>query len=202
MRTFKRFGEPGYCYFVTTNTLNRAPHFARDDIAQIAVDNLLHYQSRGDYELHSFVVMPDHMHLLITPRIGTISDALRNLKSYICKDMRNKTGHRGPIWQVSFHDTIVRDDRHLYIVGTYIDYNPVVAGLCGEPEDYRFSSAGLEAGRRTVSGQGWGPNPRKRTIPSPGSPNTAGLRSAAPRCRRCCPGSRGRDRRGRGCRWR
>jgi putative transposase len=105
MRNFKRHELPGYCYFVTTTTAGRRPVFRSPDLAQIVVETLSYYRDRGDYTLHAFVVMPDHLHLLLTPHGKSISDVMRNIKSWIAKEVRERRGHIGPMWQASFHDT-------------------------------------------------------------------------------------------------
>jgi REP element-mobilizing transposase RayT len=160
MRNFKRFDVPNTPYFVTTATLDRRPLFASPRLAQIVVDNIDFYERRGDYELLAFVVMPDHVHLLLTPQRGSISDVLRNLKSFIAKQVQDARRENGPIWQQSFHDRVVRCEDDVHRFAEYIHYNPVEAGLVAEPEDFVFSSARL--GLRTSAGQGWGPDPRWR----------------------------------------
>jgi len=92
MRTFKRYNAANYCYLVTTVTEGRRPYFGSPSLAHIFIRNLYFYRDRGDYVLHGFVVMPDHVHLLLTPLKETISDVMRNIKSYVAKDVREETG--------------------------------------------------------------------------------------------------------------
>jgi putative transposase len=105
MRNFKRYELPGYCYFVTTVTDGRRTLFRSPDLAQIVVETVSYYRNRGDYTLHAFVVMPDHLHLLLTPPGKSISDVMRNIKSWVAKEVRERARCTGAIWQVSFHDT-------------------------------------------------------------------------------------------------
>jgi putative transposase len=85
--------------------------------------------------------MPDHMHLLLTPLRGSISDILRNLKSFIAKQVISELQMAGAVWQVSFHDRVVRCEADVHRFAEYIHYNPVEAGIVAEPEEYLFSSA-------------------------------------------------------------
>jgi putative transposase len=156
MRTFKRYELPGYCYFVTTVSDGRHLYFQSPDLAQLVVETLAHYRDRSDYALHAFVVMPDHLHLLVTPHRKSISDVMRNIKSWIAKEVRERTGNEGAIWQVSFHDTVIRSDDHFRKAVEYIHWNPVHAGIVREPGEYRFSSWALwESG--VPAGSGLGP---------------------------------------------
>jgi len=158
VRTFKRFDLENHCYFVTTNTQDRSPHFRPPCHAEIVVRNLQFYETRGDYALHGFVVMPDHMHLLIVPVAFPLSDCMRNVKSFVAKEMRDVTGVNGSIWQSSFHDRVVRGDRMYSNTLEYIHFNPVEAGLCKDRYDFPYSSARWY--RDGTRGQGWGPDPR------------------------------------------
>ena len=64
-----RRGNTGYgCYFITASTFQKRSILQSDRMAGLLVDILLHYRAQGKYLLHEFVVMPDHFHLLITPR--------------------------------------------------------------------------------------------------------------------------------------
>jgi putative transposase len=137
-------------------TCERRPYFASPRLAQIVIDNLRFYEDRGDFELLAYVVMPDHLHVLLTPLRGSISDNLRNVKCHVARQVREQIGGEGPIWQVSFHDRIVRCEADIQRFADYIHYNPVEAGLCLEPEDFAFSSALGWAN----AGSGRGPDPR------------------------------------------
>ena len=64
-----RRGNTGYsCYFITASTFQKRNILQSERMASLFLDVLLHYRARGKYLLHEFVVMPDHFHLLITPR--------------------------------------------------------------------------------------------------------------------------------------
>jgi REP element-mobilizing transposase RayT len=103
------------------------------------IENLAFYRRRADFRLHAYVVMPDHLHLLITPQRCGLSDCMRNVKSLVAKSVRELLGRSGPIWQARFHDRGVRTMTEFQRYVAYIHMNPVVAGLCGRPQDYRFS---------------------------------------------------------------
>ena len=58
---------PGCTYFVTTNFSQSTALFQVHEAADIIVAKLLHYRDAGAYQLHAFVLMPSHLHLLLTP---------------------------------------------------------------------------------------------------------------------------------------
>jgi REP element-mobilizing transposase RayT len=138
---FRRYVEENCAYFVTTNTHERRSLFANDNAARVIVRNLGFYRDRGDFALHAWVIMPDHLHLVITPQARQLSDVMRNLKSYTARELIESLKIAPPIWQSRFHDRSARDDRQLVASIEYIHSNPVKAGLAAQAQDFAFSSA-------------------------------------------------------------
>ena len=145
-RSLRTLVLPEHCYFITTNTFGRQLTFGETPLAEIVVSNLRFYRDRGDFLLHAFVVMPDHLHLATTPLKGSISDVMRNVKSYVAKEVREITRRPGPVWQDGFYDRMIRTERHFHRVADYIHENPVAANLCDVATEWRFSSARWYAG--------------------------------------------------------
>ena len=141
MPRLRRFTEGEYCYFVTAGTQDRRPLFRDTRPCQILVKNLQFYRDRMKFALHGYVVMPDHIHLLVTPRQpATVSDIMRNLKSYTSREIREALGIRGPIWQRRFYDRVIRGGEQFRAALDYIHLNPVRAGLVQSATDYESSS--------------------------------------------------------------
>jgi len=110
-------------------------------IARVVEEALLFFQ--GDrYGLHSWCIMPNHVHCLVTPygRFD-LTTILHSWKSYSARTI-NLTLHRsGPVWQrETFHHMVRTADWFEYFL-RYIEHNPVNAGLCVNPHDWAFSSA-------------------------------------------------------------
>jgi putative transposase len=100
------------------------------------------------YELHSYVVMANHVHLLITPRVE-LAKVTHSLKRFTAREANRILALTGtPFWQDESYDRLVRDGAGFQRIRRYIEYNPVRAGLVAIPEDYPWSSAGrrLEIG--------------------------------------------------------
>lgn len=109
-------------------------------MAKLLLGVLLHYRSEGKYLLHEFVIMPDHFHLLITPT-QTLERALQLIKGGFSFRAKRELAFNFEIWEKSFHDHRVRDEREYASFRTYIHQNPVKRGLVERPEDFLYSSA-------------------------------------------------------------
>jgi putative transposase len=140
-RITRRVRQAGV-YFVTTDTWQRRALFINTLLANIVVEQILNCRDRGFYQLHAFVVMPDHAHLLLTPgETATIEKALLMIKGGSSHRMGLQSPQRFPIWHAGFHDRWIRDAAEYWSSKKYIEQNPVEAKLVERPEEYVFSSA-------------------------------------------------------------
>ena len=99
-------------------------------------------RDRGFYKLHAFVLMPDHLHVLITPEIETtIEKAMQMIKGGSAHRMGAEKPQAFPIWHRGFHDRWIRDADQFWKAKTYIEQNPVKAKLFESVESYPWSSA-------------------------------------------------------------
>jgi REP element-mobilizing transposase RayT len=111
-------------------------------IAELVLASINYGVELQRYEMHSWVIMPNHVHLLLTPRVGA-SRLLGSLKGAIAKRanlLLKRTGE--PFWQDESYDHLVRNGEEFRRIGRYIENNPVTAGLVARSEDYVWSSAG------------------------------------------------------------
>ena len=117
------------------------PLFLRQDaIANIVVESLHRGAELGHYELASFVVMANHVHVLLLPKAPP-SRLMKSLKGYTAREANRLLGRTGePFWQRESYDHWVRDEREWGRIEFYIENNPVKAGLVLRAEDYRWSS--------------------------------------------------------------
>ena len=115
-------------------------------IAQLVVDSIRYgAQHLQYYDLEAFVVMANHVHLLVLPRVSP-SRFLQTLKGYTAREANRLLGRTGqPFWQAESYDHSVRDDRESDRIRVYIENNPVKAGLVANAEDYLWSSAARKA---------------------------------------------------------
>ena len=100
----------------------------------------------ADYLLHAWVVMPNHVHLLLTPEIEP-SMVLRRLKGASARKANQLLGLTGqPFWQDESFDHLVRSQAQFERIEKYILQNPVRAGLARSEEEYPWSSVSIPAG--------------------------------------------------------
>jgi putative DNA methylase len=117
-------------------------HLYRPEIAKMVVETLwYHAQHLEHYHLHSYVVMPNHVHLLITPR-APVSKLMQSLKRFTAQSGNRILGLTGqPFWQDESYDRLVRDEAEFQRIVRYIETNPVNAGLVATAEEFLWSSA-------------------------------------------------------------
>jgi putative transposase len=102
---------------------------------------LYHYRREGRFWLHAFVVMPDHVHLLVTPALDVALERAMQLIKGGYSHTVGKEISRREIWQKGFTDHRIRDADDFAGHRVYIHQNPVVAKLVERPEEYRYCSA-------------------------------------------------------------
>jgi putative transposase len=187
-RIIRRVKQAGV-YFVTTDTWQKRALFAKAATAQVVLEQLLSCRDRGFYKLHAFVVMPDHLHVLLTPE-GTITleKAMQMIKGGSAYRIRKEQHLAFPVWHEGFHDRRIRNASEYHNCRNYIERNPVEAKLVGTAEEYAFSSAsgryGLESskfdgtsgakapasGPANVAAEAATHNPAHETEPASGQP--------------------------------
>lgn len=130
----------------TEEKLDRAdfgPLWLKDPrIAACVVEKLsegaerLHY-----YDLHAYVVMANHVHMLMTPQVEVrrLMNGLKGVTARSANAILNRTGKR--FWQDESFDHWVRSEAQFARIRNYIEMNPVTAGLVNKPEDWPWSSA-------------------------------------------------------------
>ena len=117
------------------------------------MDVLAHYREQKKYILHEFVIMPDHLHLLLTPAADvSLERTVQLIKGGFSYQLgKAENAKRGLVWQESFTNHRIRDERDFAHHAEYIRMNPVRARLADAPELYPYSSA---ACGRAATGSG------------------------------------------------
>lgn len=136
-----RIGIPG-AYFVTTRTWQGRELFRNESLAKTLLETLLDCRKRGFYLLHDFVIMPDHLHLILTPGNETsLERAVQMIKGGSSHQMGKTLRIAFPVWQKGFHEHWIRSEDDYQARKHYIEWNPVDAKLASTPRDYPYSSA-------------------------------------------------------------
>jgi type I restriction enzyme R subunit len=99
--------------------------------AKIVAHALRHFN--GDrYELASFVVMPNHVHVLFRPLEGhALPEIVKSWKGFTSREINKRAGKTGALWQDEYWDRLIRHEQHFFKVAEYIRENPVKAKLEG-----------------------------------------------------------------------
>jgi len=129
-------------YFLTAGTFNKTNCLQSERMAELFCRTLFRYRDDGKLQLHAFVVMPNHIHLLLTvPSDLTLERVMQFIKGGFSFEAGKLFGIRGPIWQKSFVDRRVRGLVEYTKFIDYIHQNPVRAGLVQTAEEFGYSSA-------------------------------------------------------------
>jgi len=136
-----RYSENGRAYFITTVLAERERRYFDDFYcARLVVDEMRGSHECGAVHSLAWVVMPDHVHLLVQD--PDLVEFVRLLKGRMTPPARRyEQGRR--LWQRSFHDHGLRRDESLERVALYIFENPVRSGLVGNAEDYPWSGSNV-----------------------------------------------------------
>ncbi len=114
---------------------------AQPAVAEVVADALCYGEKVGKYRLHAWVVMPNHVHVLITPE-SPFSEIMRWLKWTTARRSNQLLGRCGiAFWQDESYDHWVRSSEEFKKIVAYVEWNPVSAGLVELPEQWHWSSA-------------------------------------------------------------
>jgi putative transposase len=120
-------------YALTTSSYGRRSIFNRTANAEMLVQILFRYRDQGRYRLHGFAVMPEHLHVLLTPAPNqTIERCAQCIKGGYSHELGKEFG--GEVWQAGFHEHRIRDRVDFINQLEYIAANPEKRGLA----DYAF----------------------------------------------------------------
>lgn len=127
-------------YHVMLRGINRSDIFLEDDDKAVFLNTLLLKKKKGEYSLHAYCLMDNHVHLLIQEKEDDIARIMKRIGiTYV--SYFNKKYHRiGTLFQDRYKSEKVEDDKYLLTVMRYIHNNPVVAGLVKKPGAYKWSS--------------------------------------------------------------
>jgi REP element-mobilizing transposase RayT len=122
-------------------------------VGHVVEESLLHFDGER-YHVHAWVIMPNHVHVLMTPAEGyALSTIVQAWKSYSARTANRLLGRDGSFWYHDYFDRSIRDERHLAAVTRYIDENPVKAGLCVSAGEWSLGSARLHSAAASDAGQ-------------------------------------------------
>ena len=140
MSRLRRIEQSYRYFFVTTNLAKSVLPFSASERTMV-LNDLRAIRSTHDFLLLAYVVMPDHVHLLIYPRETTLTAVLRDFKVRSTASLHKSRHCCGPVWQSRFFDFICRRVRDFWSKVDYIHQNPVAAELVISAQEWAWSSA-------------------------------------------------------------
>jgi putative transposase len=167
-----KFHDPEGLYFITFTVIRWLDVFTRNIYREILINSLKFCQQNKGLNLHAYVIMTNHVHLIASSKEGFyLENILRDLKKFTSVNIinsiksnpsesrqdwllnafeeegqRNSNNVRYQFWQQDNHPVELTDNKMIDQKLDYIHNNPVVAGFVNEAESYVFSSAGDYAG--------------------------------------------------------
>ena len=135
-------GNPDDIFFLAIVCANRYPFFYDSDRLDIVLAAMRRIAQRFQLEYNAWVILPDHLHLLLSPKEADYSTVVSSFKRTVTSSMRNRgfTGGKTTIWQDRFWEHTIRDDEDYERSVDYIHFNPVKHGLARTPIEWKYSS--------------------------------------------------------------
>ena len=142
MARLPRIVIPGYPQHVIVRGNNRAPIFNMEKDYRFYLEKLKQACAKHQCDVHAYVLMTNHVHLLITPNTESgIGKAIQMLGRYYVQYFNNTYQRTGTLWEGRYKSTVIDSERYLLTCYRYIELNPVRAqGMAGHPCDYPWSS--------------------------------------------------------------
>ena len=150
MARLPRLTLAGYPHHVIQRGNNRQPIFASAADYQYLLDLLEVQAKKFEVDIHAYVLMTNHFHLLATPRSeGGLPLLMQAVGRSYVRYFNNLQNRSGSLWEGRYRSTLIETDRYLLACMAYIDLNPVRAALAVEARDYPWSSHAFYTGARS-----------------------------------------------------
>jgi len=149
MARLPRLSLPGYPHHVILRGNNRQLIFKDNSDRQILLELLVGHCQGQQVDLHSFVLMDNHLHLLLTPQADkALSKMMQDLGRDYVRYFNKRHTRTGTLWEGRFRSALIQTDRYFLACMVYIDLNPVRAGMVAQALDHPWSSHAHYVGAR------------------------------------------------------
>ena len=150
MARLPRLTLAGYPHHVIQRGNNRQAIFKTTADYQYLLNLLEESAKKFGVDVHAYVLMTNHFHLLATPQTDTGLPLMMQAvgRSYV-RYFNNLQVRTGSLWEGRYRSTLIQTDRYLLACMAYIDLNPVRAGMVAVAADYPWSSHGFYVGTRS-----------------------------------------------------
>ena len=141
MARMPRLVVPHFPHHITQRGNRRQNIFFCVDDYRYYLELISHFSCKARTEVWAYCLMPNHVHLIMVPTYADgLWSALGEAHRSYTRHINFREGWRGHLWQERFH-SFAMDERHLMAAVRYVELNPVTAGLCRFPQDWKWSSA-------------------------------------------------------------
>lgn len=142
-----RIAPKEFVYHILARGNNKQDIFKDEEDFKQYIDILLKYKSKYNYKLYHYVLMTNHVHLVIEPTEtgGELSQIMKGINLSYAQYFKKKFNYTGHFWQDRFKSIIISKDEYLLACGSYVELNPVRAGMVKDPKDYPWSSYAANA---------------------------------------------------------
>ena len=152
MARLKRLNLPDIPQHVVQRGNNRQATFFADDDYAVYLDKLKEYGKKYGVKIHAYVLMTNHVHLLVTPETEKgVSQLMQSLGRYYVRYINQTYKRTGTLWEGRYKSTLVDSEDYFLVVSRYIELNPVRANMVENPADYPWSSYHSNAGDKEIA---------------------------------------------------
>lgn len=131
----------GIAQHVVQRGIDRQACFFSEEDYRCYLTGLRQAASRYACRVHAYVLMTNHVHLLVTPEsVGAVSRMMQWLGRHYVGHVNSHYRRTGTLWEGRFKSCLVDSERYLLLCHRYIELNPVRAGMVEQLRDYRWSS--------------------------------------------------------------
>ncbi|MDD5167284.1 MAG: transposase [Syntrophales bacterium] len=137
-----RIAPKEHVYHVLTRGNNHQNVFEEEEDFKKYLDLLHLYKEKYHFRLYHYVMMTNHVHLVIEPSKegGDLSEIMKGINLSYARHYKRKYSHTGHFWQDRYKSIMISKDEYLLACGSYVELNPVRAKMVEAPKDYRWSS--------------------------------------------------------------
>ena len=142
-----RIAPKEYVYHILTRGNNRQEVFKDERDYKKYIEILQRYKDKYKFKLYHYVLMRNHVHLILESieRGGTLAEIMKGINLSYAQYYKKRYKHIGHFWQDRYKSIIISKDDYLLACGSYVELNPVRAGIVEDPKDYKWSSYNVYA---------------------------------------------------------
>ena len=142
-RATKKLRVPNLIYHITQRATGKGSLFLEESDYLFMLWLLKEMSHRYSLKIYAFCLMPNHLHILLSPERDNLYDVMRNLFSRYAMKFNQKYGRKGHLFGGPYRQAVCLDGNYLLAASLYIHLNPVRAELATDPLKYRWSSCTL-----------------------------------------------------------